>query len=293
HDVVVASTGVIGTYLPMDRIGGGIERMTLSAEGGLDFATAIMTTDTVSKHVAVRGGGWTIGGVVKGVGMIHPNMATMLCFITTDAAVEQPFLAGALKKAVDISFNMIDVDSDTSPDDIALVMANGLAGGAPINARHPAAATFEAALEHVCVTLARKMVADAEGSTKVIEARVEGAASVEDARLAAREIIRSVGVKTAIYGQDANWGRILSAIGNSGAAVAEEKVRLFFRKLDGGEVCVFNGEPLAYDLGEAKACLAPSEIHIRAEMGLGDGTATAWGSDLTEEFVRLNSVYTT
>jgi glutamate N-acetyltransferase/amino-acid N-acetyltransferase len=188
---------------------------------------------------------------------------------------------------------MIDVDSDTSPDDIALVLANGLAGGPAIGVGHPEASAFESALELVCVTLARKMVADAEGSTKVIQARVEGAASVEDARLAAREIIRSVGVKTAIYGQDANWGRVLSAIGNSGSAVVEEKVSLFFQKPEGGEVCVFRGAPLAYDLAEAKACLAPSEVHIRVEMGLGDGAATAWGSDLTEEFVRLNSVYTT
>jgi glutamate N-acetyltransferase/amino-acid N-acetyltransferase len=293
HDVVVASTGVIGTYLPMDRIGGGIERMALSADGGHDFATAIMTTDTIRKHVAVRGGSWVIGGVVKGVGMIHPNMATMLCFITTDATMDQAFLAATLKKAVDVSFNMIDVDSDTSPDDIALVLANGLAGGPPIDAGHPEAALFEAALETVCVTLARKMVGDAEGSTKVIQARVEGAASAEDARLAAREIIRSVGVKTAIYGQDANWGRVLSAIGNSGAAVAEEKISLYFRRPDGKEVCVFRGAPLEYDLAEAKSCLAPSEVHIRVEMGLGDGVGTAWGSDLTEEFVRLNSVYTT
>ena len=293
HDVVVASTGVIGTYLPMDRIGGGIERMTLAADGGLDFAKTIMTTDTVAKHVAVRCGTWSIGGVVKGVGMIHPNMATMLCFITTDAAVAQPFLAAALKRAVDVSFNMIDVDSDTSPDDIALVLANGLAGGAPIHSGHPEAPAFEAALERVCVTLARKMVADAEGATKVIQARVEGAASVEDARKAAREIIRSVGVKTAIYGQDANWGRVLSAIGNSGAAVAEEKISLFFQTPDGKEICVFRGAPLTYDMAEAKSCLAPAEVHIRVDMGLGDGAATAWGSDLTEEFVRLNSVYTT
>lgn len=293
HDVVVASTGVIGTYLPMDRIGGGIERMALSADGGLDFATAIMTTDTIRKHVAVRGGSWVIGGVVKGVGMIHPNMATMLCFITTDATMDQAFLAATLKKAVDVSFNMIDVDSDTSPDDIALVLANGLAGGPPIDAGHPEAALFEAALETVCVTLARKMVGDAEGSTKVIQARVEGAASAEDARLAAREIIRSVGVKTAIYGQDANWGRVLSAIGNSGAVVAEEKVSLYFQGPDGKEICVFRGAPMQYDLAEAKACLAPAEVHIRVEMGLGNGIGTAWGSDLTEEFVRLNSVYTT
>jgi glutamate N-acetyltransferase/amino-acid N-acetyltransferase len=293
HDVVVASTGVIGTYLPMDRIGPGIERMALVADGGLDFARAIMTTDTVAKHVAVKSGDWSIGGVVKGVGMIHPNMATMLCFMTTDASVAQLFLAAALKKAVNASFNMIDVDSDTSPDDIALVLANGLAGGMPIDDGHPEAPAFEKALEMVCITLARKMVSDAEGATKVIQAKVEGAASVEDARKAAREIIRSVGVKTAIYGQDPNWGRVLSAVGNSGAAVVEEKISLYFRMPDGREICVFSGAPLQYDAAEAKSCLAPAEVHIRVEMGLGQGEATAWGSDLTEEFVRLNSVYTT
>lgn len=293
HDVVVASTGVIGTYLPMDRIAPGIERMALSADGGLDFARAIMTTDTVAKHVAVKSGGWSIGGVVKGVGMIHPNMATMLCFMTTDANVAQPFLAVALKKAVNASFNMIDVDSDTSPDDIALVLANGFAGGMPINDGHFEAPAFEKALELVCITLARKMVSDAEGATKVIQAKVEGAASVEDARKAAREIIRSVGVKTAIYGQDPNWGRVLSAVGNSGAAVVEEKISLYFRTPDGKEICVFSGAPQQYDAAEAKSCLVPAEVHIRVEMGLGQGEATAWGSDLTEEFVRLNSVYTT
>ena len=293
HDVVVASTGVIGTYLPMDRIEGGIERLALTSDGGLDFATAIMTTDTVAKHVAIRSGNWSIGGVVKGVGMIHPNMATMLCFMTTDAPVAQPFLAGALKKAVDASFNMIDVDSDTSPDDIALVLANGLAGGDPIDSGHPEAGAFEGALARVCITLARKMVADAEGATKVIQARVEGAVSLEDARKAAREIIRSIGVKTAIYGQDANWGRVLSAVGNSGAVVVEEKISLYFQSADGKEICVFRGEPVPYDPAEAKACLAPAEVHIRVDMGLGEGAATAWGSDLTEEFVRLNSVYTT
>ena len=293
HEVVVASTGVIGTYLPMDRIESGIERLVLSPDGGKDFATAIMTTDTVAKHVAVRSADWSIGGVVKGVGMIHPNMATMLCFVTTDANVSQPFLAGAIKKAVDASFNMIDVDSDTSPDDIALVLANGLAGGTPIDGGHPQAEAFEDALARVCITLARKMVADAEGATKVIQAKVEGAASPEDARKAAREIIRSVGVKTAIYGEDANWGRVLSAVGNSGAAVSEEKISLYFQAPDGKDICVFRGAPVAYDPTAAKSCLAPAEVRIRVDMGLGEGAATAWGSDLTEEFVRLNSVYTT
>ena len=294
HLVVVASTGVIGTFLPMDRITPGIDKIELSPEGGLDFAKAIMTTDTRPKHIAVKHGEWTIGGVVKGVGMIHPNMATMLCFITTDAAVAQPFLQLALREAVDSSFNMIDVDSDTSPDDIALVMANGLSGPDEIEAGRPDAEVFAEGLEYVCTHLAKSMVEDAEGATKMIEAHVEGAASLAEARLAAREIIRSVGVKTAIYGHDANWGRILSAIGNSGAQVDEYRVTLSFLDENGGEVKVFaDGAPLAYDLAEAKACLAPRDVKIRVHMGLGDCSATAWGSDLTEEFVRLNSVYTT
>jgi glutamate N-acetyltransferase/amino-acid N-acetyltransferase len=294
HLVVVASTGVIGTYLPMDRIAPGIKQIELSNAGGLDFATAIMTTDTRRKHIAVKPSGWTIGGVVKGVGMIHPNMATMLCFITTDASVSQPFLQATLREAVNVSFNMIDVDSDTSPDDIALVMSNGLAGTGEIDAGHPEAGTFAEALTYVCAHLARAMVADAEGSSKMIEARVEGAATTADARLAAREIIRSVGVKTAIYGHDPNWGRILSAVGNSGAQVDEFKTRLSFVGPDGSEICVFrDGTPVAYDAAKAKEYLLPRDVTIQVQMGLGDGSAIAWGSDLTEEFVRLNSVYTT
>jgi glutamate N-acetyltransferase/amino-acid N-acetyltransferase len=201
HNVVVASTGVIGTYLPMDKILSGIEKMTPSTDGGLDFLTGIMTTDTVQKHVAVRGGDWTIGGVTKGAGMIHPNMATMLCFVTTDAAVERAFLQAATREAVDASFNQIDIDSDTSPDDIVLVLANGMASGDAINDAHPEATLFRSALTEVCVTLARKMVADAEGATHVIEANVTGAKTVVDARLAAREIVRSLAVKTAVYGR--------------------------------------------------------------------------------------------
>jgi glutamate N-acetyltransferase/amino-acid N-acetyltransferase len=293
HTVVVASTGVIGTYLPMERILSGIQSITLTGEGGIDFAKAIMTTDTRPKYVAVRCGSWSIGGVVKGVGMIHPNMATMLCFMTTDAPVSQPFLAASLREAVDSSFNMIDIDSDTSPDDIALVMANGLAGGDEIAAGHPEAGAFAAALKHVATHLAKAMVADAEGATKTIEARVEGAASLTDARLAAREIVRSIGVKTAIYGHDPNWGRVLSAIGNSGAQVREERVKLYFASPEGTDLCLFDGAPLAFDAASAKACLHPDEVRIRVQMGLGDGSATAWGSDLTEDFVRLNSQYTT
>ena len=294
HDVVVASTGVIGTFLPMDRIAPGIEQMQMSPDGGLDFARSIMTTDTRPKHVAVRAANWSVGGVVKGVGMIHPNMATMLCFVTTDAAIAQPFLAATLKEAVDDSFNMIDVDNDTSPDDTVVVMANGLAGGDPIDAGHPEAGLFGEALRAVCISLAKQQIADAEGATKMIEARVEGAACVEDARKAAREIVVSIGVKTAIYGHDPNWGRIISAVGNSGAAMQTESTSLYLATLDGGELCLFrDGVPQDYDPAAAKACLAPRNVRMRVTMGLGDASATAWGSDLTEDFVRLNSLYTT
>jgi len=294
HDVVVASTGVIGTFLPMDRIAPGIEQIQMSPDGGLDFARSIMTTDTRPKHVAVRTANWSIGGVVKGVGMIHPNMATMLCFVTTDAVVAQPFLASVLKEAVNDSFNMIDIDNDTSPDDTVTVMANGLAGGEPIDSGHPEADLFRSALRTICISLAKQQITDAEGATKMIEARVEGAASVEDARKAAREIVMSIGVKTAIYGHDPNWGRIISAVGNSGAAMKTETTTLHLNTLDGGELCLFrDGVPQEYDPAAAKACLAPRDVRMRVTMGLGEASATAWGSDLTEDFVRLNSLYTT
>ena len=294
HDVVVASTGVIGTQLPVDRIANGIENIELTADGGTDFAVAIMTTDTVKKHLAVKSGNWTIGAACKGVGMIHPNMATMLCFMTTDAPVEQAFLQKSLKQAVDASFNMVDIDSDTSTNDTAVVMANGLAGGAPITDGHPEAPTFQKALTLLCTSMARMMVTDAEGGTKLIESKVEGATTPEDARKAAREIVSSIGVKTAITGQDPNWGRILAAIGNSGATFDLDKTQLWLGAPDGGEVLLFaDGAPQKYDYAAAKACLAPAEVHIRVALNLGSGEATAWGSDMTEEFVRLNSVYTT
>jgi glutamate N-acetyltransferase/amino-acid N-acetyltransferase len=293
-DVVVASTGVIGTFLPMDRISRGLEELQLSPHGGVDFARAIMTTDTVEKHVAFCTAGWSVGGVVKGVGMIHPNMATMLCFVTTDAPVERTFLDQALRDAVENSFNMIDVDSDTSPDDTVVVLANGLAGGPPIDAAHPEAPAFAEALSAVCTILAKKMVSDAEGATKVIEARVTGAASTEAARDAARAVISSIGVKTAVYGHDPNWGRIVSAVGNSGAPMDEAGMSLTVADGRGKDVLLFrNGAPIDYDEAAAKACFAHDTVFFHIEMGLGDGEATAWGSDLTDEFVRLNSQYTT
>jgi glutamate N-acetyltransferase/amino-acid N-acetyltransferase len=297
-EVLVASTGVIGTLLPMERLRDGVSRIELSAAGGADFARAIMTTDTRPKyaggHCGRQGEEYSVWAVAKGAGMIHPNMATMLCFIATDAPLARPYLATCLREAVDASFNMIDVDSDTSTNDTAIVLANGLAGGEPIDAGHPLAGAFRSALTDCCVRLARAIVADAEGGTKVIECTVEGAASLADARRAAREVVRSLAVKTAVYGCDPNWGRILAAVGNSGAAMSEERAVISISAPESGCVHVYRqGAPLPFDEAQARACLAASEVHLRVELGLGDAAATAWGSDITEEYVRLNSAYTT
>lgn len=302
HEVVVASTGVIGTFLPMDRLRHGIEAIELSAGGGLAFAQGIMTTDTRPKQSAVRFGEYTVGGACKGAGMIHPDlalspaegMATMLAFVTTDAPVAAPFLSRALKEAVDVSFNMIDVDSDTSTNDMVVILANGLAGGEEIGDGHALGPLFASALTQVCTDLAKAIVADAEGGTKVIEATVVSAASVEDARLAAREVVRSLAVKTAVYGHDPNWGRVLAAVGNSGCRMEEARTTLWLVDAQGGELCLLkDGSPQPLEEGKAKPYFEAPEVRFRVDLGLGDEAAVAWGSDLTEEYVRLNSLYTT
>lgn len=294
HQVVVASTGVIGTFLPMERMRHAVEAIELSAGGGLAFAQAIMTTDTRPKQSAVRFGEYTLGGVCKGAGMIHPDMATMLAFLTTDAPVAAPFLSRTLKEAVDVSFNVIDVDGDTSTNDMVVVLANGLAGGDEIDDGHPLAWPFASALTQVCTDLAKAIVADAEGGTKVIEATVVGAASAEDARRAAREVVRSLAVKTAVYGHDPNWGRVLAAVGNSGCVMEEAKTTLYLVDAQGGELCLLrDGSPRQVEKGQAKPFFEASEVRFRVDLGLGEHAATAWGSDLTEEYVRLNSLYTT
>ena len=302
HEVVVASTGVIGTFLPMERMRHAIEAVELSAGGGLAFAQGIMTTDTRPKQSAVRFGEYTLGGACKGAGMIHPNLAlspaegvaTMLAYVTTDAPVAAPFLSRTLKDAVAVSFNMIDVDSDTSTNDMLVVLANGVAGGEEIAEGHPMAPAFASALTHVCTELAKAIVADAEGGTKVIEATVVGAASAEDARLAAREVVRSLAVKTAVYGHDPNWGRVLAAVGNSGCRMEEAKTGLWLVDRDGHELCLLeNGSPQPLAAGAAKPYFEALEVRFRVDLGLGEEEATAWGSDLTEEYVRLNSLYTT
>jgi glutamate N-acetyltransferase/amino-acid N-acetyltransferase len=292
QDVLVASTGVIGTHLPMEHIRAGVERVTPSAEGGHELAEAITTTDAAPKELAVTcnisGSEIIIGGIAKGAGMIHPNLATLLCFLATDAAVDPDFLQQALKKAVDVSFNMITIDGDTSPNDTVLLLANGLAGNEVIADGLPAE-MFQGALDEICLYLARQVVKGGEGATKLIEVRIEGASSVAEARLAARAIAASPLVKTAVHGCDPNWGRIIAALGRSGSQVEEAKLDLFL-----ADVCLMEkGKPTPFDRERAKAILGEDEVNIRLCLNLGDGEATAWGCDLSEEYVKINSEYTT
>ena len=293
EEVLVASTGVIGPHLPIDRIAKGIERIKLSAEGGHDFAQAIMTTDTVPKEIAaaVKIGEKivVIGGVAKGAGMIHPDMATMLCFLTTDASVEQEFLQEALNEAVAVSFNMISVDGDMSTNDTALILANGNAGNHILHKDSEQAHEFKEALNYVCTYLAKFIASDGEGSTKLIEMTVEGARSVEDARIAARTVVSSPLVKTAVYGGDPNWGRVVAAVGRSGADVEESKIDLYLNDL----CLVQSGQPMTFEMAEAEEMMQFQEILFRMNLNLGEFEATAWGCDFTEEYIALNGDYTT
>lgn len=292
EDVLVASTGVIGVPLPMDKIRTGIAKISFSCGGGADLARAMMTTDTFAKEIALfvdtellR---FTIGGIAKGAGMIHPNMATMLCFITTDAVVGAGFLQQALQRAVDDSFNMITVDGDTSPSDTVVVLANGMAGNKIINKRN--GESFQKALNQVCLYLAKSIARDGEGATRLIEVVVEGAANRGDARLAARTIAGSPLVKSAIHGNDPNWGRIVAALGRSGSKIAEKKIDVYLSTVP----VMKQGTPTAFNKQELSQSLATSkEVVIKLNLNLGTGTATAWGCDLSEEYVTINSAYTT
>ncbi|CAM3114301.1 bifunctional glutamate N-acetyltransferase/amino-acid acetyltransferase ArgJ [Sporolactobacillus spathodeae] len=288
--VAVASTGVIGVQLPMDVMEKGIEGID-SACDEATFEQAILTTDTKEKHLAVQividGQPVTIGGACKGSGMIHPNMATMLGFVTTDAAIEAADLQGALKTVTDNTFNRITVDGDTSTNDMVLVLANGAAGNQPLSAAHPEWQTFLGALEYVCRSLAKMIAADGEGATKLIEVQVSGAQDHVAAEKISKAIVGSSLVKTAIFGSDANWGRIVCAIGYSGASFNPDQVSL---KL--GDMLLFeNGMPIAFDEDEAKQYLEQDSIVIKASVGSGDGFAVAWGCDLTYNYVKINASY--
>ncbi len=290
--VLVASTGMMGVPLPMDRIRGAIPRIRPTKKGGHDFCRAIMTTDTRPKEIAIRvdskEGKFTIGGVAKGAGMIHPSMATMLSFITTDAMVSADFLRAALHTAVDGSFNMISIDGDTSPCDCVLLLANGLAGNELVDFHNGDA--FQEALNAVCTHLARSVARDGEGATKLIEVTVERAEDEVWARQAARTIASSPLVKAAIHGSDPNWGRIVAALGRSGARVREDRLDAYLN-----DVCVMKqGSPSLFDKAEMTSALSNSDsVSIKLCLNLGDGRATAWGCDLSEEYVTINSAYTT
>ena len=290
--ILVASTGVIGVPLPMDKIKTGILEIKPTRGGGQDFCRAMMTTDTRPKEIAVQvdagGAKFTIGGAAKGAGMIHPNMATMLCFITSDAAVSAEFLPVALQKAIDCSFNMVSIDGDTSPSDCAFLLANGLAGNEPIGFDN--GDDFQEALNAVCTHLAKSIARDGEGATKLIEITVQGAADQAGARQAARTITSSPLVKAAIHGNDPNWGRIVAALGRSGATVSEDKLDVYLN-----DVCIMKqGRPTSFSKQEMISALSNSDdVLIRLCLNLGDGQATAWGCDLSEEYVTINSAYTT
>jgi len=293
EDVLVASTGVTGQLLPMKLIREGISQIVLANDGGHELAKAIMTTDTVPKEtaVAVRAGEseFTIGGVAKGSGMIHPDLATMFCFLTTDAAVELDFLRSALQKAVDVSLNMISIDGDTSPSDTVLIMANGLAGSEPISHSSRLADTFQQTLDRVCIYLAKALARDGEGATKLIEVTVYGAINIAEARLAARTIVSSPLVKTAVHGADPNWGRIIVAAGRSGVELVESKI-----DLDIGNISVVKGgRVLPLSEQNVVQVFRQSEVPIRLKLNLGTASATAWGCDLSEEYVTINSQYMT
>jgi glutamate N-acetyltransferase/amino-acid N-acetyltransferase len=292
-ETFVASTGVIGRRLPLDKLEEGIARVAVSRAGASDFARAMMTTDTVPKSRALRfaaaGREYTLGAAAKGVGMAHPNMATVLCFLTTDAPVSRPFLQHALKRVADRTLNMIDVDSDTSTSDTMLIFANGLAGGAELAEGRPGAEEFEQALLAISTTLARDLARDGEGARTLIEVVCRNAASVEDARLAARAVVSSPLVKTMVTGRDPNPGRVLMAVGRSGAQVDPARIGVWI----GSTLAFQSGAPSETPYDELRKAMMKDEVQLTVDLGLGNASATAWGCDLTEEYVRINAHYTT
>ena len=270
-----------------------VGNIRLSADGGPDFARAIMTTDTRPKEGAVSAdlGGYkvTLGGAAKGVGMIHPNMATMLCFVTTDASVDAGLLRSALKAAVDESLNMIDVDGDQSTNDTVLLLANGAAGGPPVEPGSKAEAAFREGLTYVCTELAKQLVRDGEGAQRLIEVTVDGAASRNDARSVARSVASSLLVKAMVHGRDPNWGRIMMALGKSDAAIEEKKIDIFVN----GIHIVHEGQAISFLKDAVISAMSVPDVNFRISLNLGSETATAWGCDLTEEYVTFNSAYST
>ena len=297
--VLVASTGVIGKQLPIDRIYNGVDAMVPALNGDLESghnaALAIMTTDTHEKEVAVEfevgGKTVTIGGMCKGSGMIHPNMCTMLSFVTTDAAISQELLQEALSEDVQDTYNMISVDGDTSTNDTCLLLANGMAGNPEITEKNEDYAAFTQALNFVNETLAKMMAGDGEGATALFEVKIVGAKTKEQAKVLSKSVITSSLTKAAIYGHDANWGRILCAMGYSGAQFDPEKVDLYFESAAGKMQIIKDGVAVDYSEEEATKILSESVVTAIADVKMGNAEATAWGCDLTYDYVKINADY--
>lgn len=299
QDIIVASTGVIGQPLPLKPILEGIPKLAqaLSPSGSQQAAKAIMTTDTVLKEVAaeeeINGKLVRLGGIAKGSGMIHPNMATMLCFLTTDAAISASALACAMQEAVGESFNMVSVDGDTSTNDMTSILANGLAQNEEITEGTPAFAVFVRMLKNVCVQLARSIAKDGEGATKLLVCKVSGAECTESARTVAKSVICSSLVKAAMFGSDANWGRVLCAIGYAGVPVRIQAVDVAFASKAGKiDVCK-DGAGIAFSEEDAKTILSEDEIEILVSLKDGAAQASAYGCDLTYDYVKINGDYRT
>jgi glutamate N-acetyltransferase/amino-acid N-acetyltransferase len=299
EEVLIGSTGVIGMPLPIERIETGIKELAKikasDPTAGTSAAEAIMTTDTIVKQTAVQviigDTAVTIGGMSKGSGMMHPNMCTMLAYVTTDAAITKELLTKAVNEIVPDTYNMISIDGDTSTNDTLLVLANGQAGNPTITEENEAYQIFKDALFHVNETLAKMMAADGEGATTLIETKITGAADKEAARILAKAVIGSSLVKAAIFGRDANWGRIICALGYSGTDFDPEKVTLSFES-EAGLVKIYeNGTACQYDEAEATKILKAPEVTILVNMNMGNAVATAWGCDLTYDYVKINADY--
>lgn len=301
EDVLVSSTGVIGQTLNVQVIEDGVPQLYAalerSAEASDAAAHAIMTTDTEKKEVAVETtvGGKTVrmGGIAKGSGMIHPNMGTMLCFLTTDCAISPGMIKTALLETVGVSFNRISVDGDTSTNDTCMVLANGLAGNETITAKGPDYDAFLEALQALCVELAKKMASDGEGAKHLVTCTVSGAADESQAETVSKSVISSSLMKAAIFGADANWGRVLCAMGYSGADFDPDKVDVSFASAAGSVQVCANGRGLDFDETKAKEVLSEHDVEILISMGEGSGSCTCWGCDLTYDYVKINGDYRT
>lgn len=299
ESVLVASTGVIGQQLPMEKLEAGVKKLAPVLSGarqaGILAAESIMTTDTVRKEAAVEielsGKTVTIGGMCKGSGMIHPNMCTMLGFVTTDAAIEKKLLQEALSEVVADTYNMISVDGDTSTNDTVLVLANGMAENPVITEKNEDYETFKGALKYVNTSLAKQIAADGEGASALFEVKIIGAETKEQAVVLSKSVITSNLTKAAIFGHDANWGRILCAMGYSGADFDPEKVDLYFESRAGKIKIIENGVSTGYSEEEASRILSEDEVTAIADIKMGDCTATAWGCDLTYDYVKINADY--